>query len=93
MTPLRFKTIILGALTAWELDHLVTFNETGLSCEIKVKRGFSVAVVFQKESFGNIWKISKSGEKERIHPSIGAALKGLSLTLCPYRLIGRVLFA
>lgn len=93
MTPLRFKTIIVGALAAWELDYLVTYKGTGLSCEIQAKGGLSVAVVFQEESFGNIWKISKIGEKERIHPSVGAALKGLSLMLCPDRLIGRVLFA
>ena len=93
MTPVRFKTIISGALKSWDLDKNLTIEMNGLSCLIIEKSGLLVKVVFEEQAFGNIWKISKVGEKERVHPSVGATLKSLSLILSPNRPVGRVIFA
>ena len=93
MTPVRFKTIISGALKSWDLDKDLTIEMNGLSCLIIEKSGLLVKVVFDEQAFGNIWKISKVGEKERVHPSVGATLKSLSLILIPNRPVGRVIFA
>ena len=93
MTPVRFKTIISGALKSWDLDKDLTIEMNGLSCLIIEKSGLLVKVVYEEQAFGNIWKISKVGEKERVHPSVGATLKSLSLILSPNRPVGRVIFA
>ena len=93
MTPSRFKTIISGALKSWRLDMGLTYEMDGFSCLISDKSGLCVKIVFEEQAFGNIWRISKTGDKERVHPSIGAALKSLSLLVCPDRSVGRVIFA
>ena len=93
MTPVRFKTIISGALKSWDLDKDLTIEMNGLTCLIIEKSGLLVKVVYEEQAFGNIWKISKVGEKERVHPSVGATLKSLSLILSPNRPVGRVIFA
>ena len=93
MTPVRFATIISGALKAWGVAEHCVLKEEDFSCLITLNSNMIVEVIYEEQPFGSIWRIREKDQKESIHPSVGAALKSLALILCPNRKVGRVVFA
>ena len=93
MTPVRFATIISGTLKAWGIAEHCVLTEADFSCLITLNSNMIVEVIYEEQPFGSIWRIREKGQKESIHPSVGAALKSLALILCPNRKVGRVVFA
>ena len=93
MTPGRFATIISGTLKSWGVEDRCVLKTEDFSCLIILNSNVFVEIVYEEQSFGSIWRLREKGQKERVHPSVGAALKSLALILCPNRKVGRVVFA
>ena len=92
MNKNRFQTLIEGALGAWQVDVEPVFAATEFVCRI-LRDGEEVLVVsIEDQPFGMIWRIVEPGRRDRVHPSIVPALRGLREILCPDRATGRVLF-
>ena len=88
----RFRTLIEGMLAVWQLDVELVFAVTEPVCDI-LRDGESVLIIsIEDQPFGMIWRIVEPGRRDRVHPSIVPALRGLREILCPDRGTGRVLF-
>ncbi|MDA1308325.1 MAG: hypothetical protein O2985_01830 [Proteobacteria bacterium] len=88
----RFRVLIEGALAAWQLDVELVFAATEPICRILRDGEEVLAVSIEDQPFGMIWRIVEPGRRDRVHPSIVPALRGLREILCPDRATGRVLF-
>jgi hypothetical protein len=92
MTPDRFHTLIKGALDIWRVDAGLSFTEPLNRCSITID-GLDVAIIsVEEQPFGTVWRIQEPERRERVHASIGPALRGLREILSPDRSAGRVLF-
>ena len=92
MTPDRFQVLIKGALDIWRVDAGLSFSEPLNRCSITID-GHDVAMIsVEVQPFGVVWRVQEPERRERIHASIGPALRGLREILSPDRPAGRVLF-
>lgn len=92
MTPERFRVLIEGLLAVWRVEAALTFEEEGCRCAVDAGDQAEVTISFERQPFGGVWRVAEPGRRDRVHPSIGAALKSLREILCPGRSAGRVLF-
>jgi hypothetical protein len=88
----RFRTLIEGTLGIWRVDAALSFSEIETRCGIVVNGEGVASVGAETQPFGMVWRIQEPGRRDRIHPSIGPALRGLREILRPDRAVGRVLF-
>jgi hypothetical protein len=88
----RFQVLIEGALAIWRVDAALSFAETGNSCEISLEGREASTISMETPPFGIVWRIREPGRRDRVHASIGPALRGLREIIRPDRAAGRVLF-
>lgn len=92
MTPERFRLLIEGTLTVWRVEAVLSFKDGDTLCGIAVQGRDLATVSREVQPFGTVWRLQEPGRRDRVHPSVGAALRGLREVLCPDRSTGRVLF-
>ena len=92
MSLQRFRILLEGALAAWQVDAVLTFESSAPGCRIDCADGATVTISVDKQAFGPVWRIAESGRRERVHASIVPALRGLRAVLRPDRAAARVLF-
>lgn len=92
MTPGRFRVVIEGVIHAWQADVALDFDDAATRCRISQDGLERVSVLVERQPFGTIWRLNEPGRRERVHPSIVPALRGLRQILAPGRSSGRVLF-
>lgn len=88
----RFRVLIEGALVVWRVEAALSFDALENRCEIALGDHQVAAVSAETQPFGVVWRIQEPGRRDRVHASIGPALRGLREILCPERAAGRVLF-
>ena len=88
----RFQILIEGALEIWRVDATLSFAEAENCCDIVIGTELAAAISMETPPFGIVWRIREPGRRDRVHASIGPALRGLGEILCPDRAVGRVLF-
>ena len=92
MTPERFRLLIEGTLAVWRVEGSLSFKDGEASCHITAEGRDMATVSREVQPFGTVWRIQEPGRRDRVHPSVGAALRSLREILCPERSTGRVLF-
>jgi hypothetical protein len=88
----RFRVLIKGALGIWRVDAALSFSEVDNHCAISVEAREAATVSWESQPFGAVWRVREPGRRDRVHPSIGPALRSLREILCADRAAGRVLF-
>lgn len=92
MTPDRFRLLIEGVLSVWTVEADIAFKPTECRCAITSAGQVVAAISFERQPFGAVWRVEETGRRDRVHPSVGGALKSLREILRPDRPSGRVLF-
>jgi len=92
MTAERFRELLEGTLTLWQVQAHACFDDGTLRC--RILRGEDTLAVVAREhtALGEVWRIEASDRVSRTHLSIVPALATLRDAVCPQRARGRVLF-
>ncbi len=87
---------IRGALYVWDVSHLSASrraSEPAGPVDIHDASGEVIASVRREASpIGPVWRVGFGERRERVFPSVVAALRYLRGYICPARQTGRVLF-
>lgn len=92
MNPDRFRVLVTGALGIWRVEAALSFADGENRCGIALGGHEVAAISAEIQPFGPVWRIQAPGRRDRVHASIGPALRGLREIICPERAAGRVLF-
>ena len=92
MTPARFRVLIEGALTVWQVHVEAVFAMDEPSCRIVPACGAALVLRFERQPFGTVWRLLEEGRRDRVHSSILPALRSLREITASGRPRGRVLF-
>jgi len=84
--------LIEGVLAVWRVKRDLSFEAGNCRCAVAEGDQAVVTISFERQPFGGVWRVEEPGRRDRVHPSVGAALKSLREILCPDRSAGRVLF-
>jgi len=92
VTGERFRELLEGTLTLWQVQGHACFDDGALRCRI-LRGEHTLAVVTREHTaLGEVWRIEAPGRVSRTHLSIVPALATLRDAVCPQRGRGRVLF-
>lgn len=92
MTAERFRELLEGTLTLWQVQARACFDDDALRCRVLHGENIIAVVARERTPLGEVWRIEAPGRVSRTHLSIVPALATLRDTVCPQRARGRVLF-